>query len=753
MKNFLFVLFILVNFINVALAQTPCREVVGYYPGWQWYDRTQAVNPNTIKYEKYTILNYAFFSPKPDGWIVQTADSIWGDPILLEGQMNWSTNTRDITTSIPYKAHQAGIKIMPSIGGWTLSDNFSAIAASPTKRTLFAHSCNVLIRKYKFDGIDLDWEYPGYADHGGTPADKQNFTLLLRQVRDSLTSIEVQQNKTLMLTIAVGASPSNMNNVEWANITPIVDIINLMSYDFYGAFDSRCNHNSPLYATGGTGASVGFSIDEAVTTLLQTYNVPANKINAGIAFYGRTQICSTTPTLHGVSTGAVDNANFGVDEGSPQYYNIIPKIGNGFTRYWDNVAKVPYLISTANNSFVSYDDQESIAAKAQYINSKNLRGAIIWEITGDYVQNANGTMSTPLVDTLIRTFCMGTTVNVPPAVVITTPTANQNFAVAPSNVSLAANANDPDGTIVKVEFYNGATLLGTSNSAPYSFSYPNLAQGSYTVRAKATDNIGAATWSSAVTFTVGTVVNQAPLVSLNTDAASYTAAANINMTATASDPDGTVSKIEFYEGNNLLTTKTAAPFNYIWSGVAVGSYTLKAKVFDNQNAWSWSNNVTVTVAAPSSNPLCNSSNFVIGSPYATNDYVVNTVNGVRTVFQCTVGGWCSQTGQSTAYIPGTGWAWQQAWNQIATCVVTSTVGLNAMDIQVSPNPFTAEIRLNKGVANIDKVTIINTLGQVLGVASFASQDLVLDTQNWVQGTYFLRLEGASGVATVKVVKL
>ena len=108
-----------------------------------------------------------------------------------------------------------------------------------------------------------------------------------------------------------------MANVEWANISQIVDMINLMSYDFYGAFDSRCNHNSPLYATGGTGSSAGFSLDEAVTALMQTYNVPANKITAGMAFYGRTQICNTTPTLHGASTGAVDNANFSIDQMTP----------------------------------------------------------------------------------------------------------------------------------------------------------------------------------------------------------------------------------------------------------------------------------------------------------------------------------------------------------------------------------------------------------------------------------------------------
>jgi GH18 family chitinase len=751
MKQVIFIIFLCVQSI-FSLAQNNCREVIGYYPGWQWYDRTQLVNPSTIKYANYSIINYAFFAPQPSGWIVQTADSIWGDPILLEGPMNWTTNQRDITKSLPYLAHQNGVKILPSVGGWTLSDNFPQIAANATKRTLFAHSCCNLVRQYNFDGIDIDWEYPGYAEHSGTPADKANFTLLMRQIRDSLNVLGAQRNKTLLLTAAVSAAPSNMANVEWANIAQILDIINLMSYDFYGAFDSRCNHNSPLYATGGTGASAGFSLDEAVTTLMQTYGVPANKIAAGLAFYGRSQICSSTPTLHGVSNGTADTNNFGTDDGSPQYYNVLPKIGNGFTRYWDNVAKVPYAISTASNSFVSYDDEESIGLKAQYINQKNLRGAIIWEITGDYIQGANGALLTPLADTLNRTFCQGTTFNQAPIISVSNPSNNQNFAAAPSTVSVLAAANDPDGTIALVEFYNGTTLLGSDNSAPYTYAWANLPQGAYTIKAKATDNGGATAWSSIVNFTVGTVANQLPTVSLNTNATAYTAAATVNMTALAADPDGTVAKVEFYEGTNLIATKITSPYTYTWAGVAVGNYSLKAKVFDNTNASTWSNTVNITVTAPSSNPLCNSPVFVVGGSYATNDYVVNNINGVPTVFQCTVGGWCSQTAGSTAYIPGTGWAWQQAWTQIAACTLVATENVHRESIKIFPNPTQNILYLDKGANDFDTIDITNTLGQTIAQSNFSNQTQQFDTQNWTKGVYFVAISGKSGKATLRVVK-
>jgi chitinase len=543
-----------------------------------------------------------------------------------------------------------------------------------------------------------------------------------------------------------------MANVEWTNIAAILDIINLMSYDFYGAFDSRCNHNSPLYATGGTGASAGFSLDEAVTTLMQTYGVPANKIAAGVAFYGRSQLCSSTPTLHGVSNGTADTNNFGTDDGSPQYYNVLPKIGNGFTRYWDNVAKVPYAINTTNNSFVSYDDEESIGLKAQYINQKNLRGAIIWEITGDYLQGTGGTLRTPLADTLNHTFCQGTIVNIAPSISVNTPTNNQNFAIAPSTINITASAADTDGNVAMVEFYNGTTLLGSDNSAPYGFSWANLPQGTYTVRAKATDNGGATMWSNIVNFTVGTVVNQLPTVSLNTNATAYTAAATVNMTALAADADGTVTKVEFYEGTNLIATKTSAPYTHSWTGVAVGNYSLKAKVFDNTNAFSWSNTVVITVTAASSNPLCNSAAFAVGGTYATNDYVVNTISGVPTVFQCTVGGWCSQTSNSTAYIPGTGWAWQQAWTQIAACTVIATENIHHESIKIQPNPFNTSLYLDKGANDFDIIHITNTLGQSIAQSNFITQTQIMDTQNWASGVYFVTMRGRSGKATMRVVK-
>ncbi|HOZ50646.1 MAG TPA: glycosyl hydrolase family 18 protein [Chitinophagaceae bacterium] len=392
-------------FITQKVCAQTCTEVIGYYPNWQWYDRGQLVKPTTIQYSKYSIINYAFFKPETDGSITST--DAWADQNLLLGQINWSAppNTYYPNTSIIDLAHNAGTKVLPSIGGWTLSNNFSSIAASATKRNNFAHGCCELIRTYQFDGIDIDWEYPGYAPNSGTINDKINFTIFLQQIRDSLTTLGLQNNKNYMLTICIGASRQNMLEVEWNNITNIVDIINLMSYDFFGSWDAVANHNSPLHKP--LQGDPTFNLDSAVTYLLDHYQLPPNKLAAGLAFYGRSAKTSSTPLLFSSITG-VDNITFSADDGTPLYYNIVAK-QNLFTRHWDPNAQVPYLLGNGSlHTFVSYDDKESIALKANYIKNKNLRGVIIWEITGDYLETSLGSgiiSGTPLLDTLNTVFC------------------------------------------------------------------------------------------------------------------------------------------------------------------------------------------------------------------------------------------------------------------------------------------------------------------------------------------------------------
>lgn len=404
MVKLFFSLLLILSISKQFHAQSPCREVVGYYPNWQWYDRNKLVDPQSIDYSKYTIINYCFFKPLADGTIDQT--DTWADENLLFGQPDWNNGGYLPNTSIVDLAHQSNVKILPSIGGWTLSDLFPSIAADPVKRAAFAQACVQLIDTFNFDGIDIDWEYPGYAEHGGTAQDEANFTLFLQEIRTAIDTYGATHGKTMLLTAAVGAAADRMDDVDWTTVSQSLDIINLMSYDFFGAWDPITNHNAPLYAPAQGDPS--FNLDQSVQRLMDVYQVPAEKITVGVPFYGRTSVTSGTSGLHVNTTGSVDAVTFSSDEGSPLYYNVLLQM-NQFTYHWDDLAKVPYLTGNGSlHTFVSFDDENSIAEKARYIVDNDLRGAIIWEITGDYIETSPGSgviSGTPLADTLNNVFC------------------------------------------------------------------------------------------------------------------------------------------------------------------------------------------------------------------------------------------------------------------------------------------------------------------------------------------------------------
>ncbi|WP_337965354.1 Ig-like domain-containing protein [uncultured Flavobacterium sp.] len=184
--------------------------------------------------------------------------------------------------------------------------------------------------------------------------------------------------------------------------------------------------------------------------------------------------------------------------------------------------------------------------------------------------------------------------NVNPTITLATPTVSGN---APATVSLSATATDSDGTISKVEFFNGSTLLASVTSSPYTYSWTNVAAGSYSITAKATDNSGASTTSSVQSVTVnnGTPTNAAPTVTLATPTVSGNAPATVSLSATATDSDGTISKVEFFNGSTLLASVTSSPYTYSWTNVAAGSYSITAKATDNSNNTTVSSVKTVTV--------------------------------------------------------------------------------------------------------------------------------------------------------------
>jgi RHS repeat-associated protein len=183
-------------------------------------------------------------------------------------------------------------------------------------------------------------------------------------------------------------------------------------------------------------------------------------------------------------------------------------------------------------------------------------------------------------------------VNTLPSASLTAP-ATGTLVNAPGTLTLAATASDADGSISKVEFFAGSTLIATDNAAPYTQVWANAPAGVYAITARVTDDRGGVTTTAAA----ATTVNALPTVSLTAPAqnALKQAPADVSIEASAADADDGISKVEFYAGSTLLGTDTSAPFAYTHSGIVSGVYTLTAKAFDTRGGIATSAATTLTV--------------------------------------------------------------------------------------------------------------------------------------------------------------
>jgi chitinase len=285
------------------------------------------------------------------------------------------------------KAKYPQLKVLISLGGWTLSSHFSEAAATSASRQAFVASCvglfirgdlgNGMSIAGLFDGIDIDWEYPGACGNtcAFSPADPRNFTLLLAEFRRQLGAID----KRYLLTIAASAGHEQYSLLELNAIHPYLDFINLMAYDLHGAWEKVTNHNAALYANPAEPAdTAGRYIDRAVTDYLAA-GVPPRKLVLGAPFYGHGWK-GVSETNHGLYQPAGGPAKSS-DEPGTEAFRILKDLG--YPGFRDPVAQAFWVYSSTAGVFWSYDDPASLLNKTNYIKSKGLAGAMSWELSND----------------------------------------------------------------------------------------------------------------------------------------------------------------------------------------------------------------------------------------------------------------------------------------------------------------------------------------------------------------------------------
>jgi chitinase len=284
----------------------------------------------------------------------------------------------NFATLVSLKQQNPTLEVLVSVGGWLWSGNFSDMALTKESRSRFIDSVAEFIERYKLDGLDIDWEYPGMA--GATnhfrPEDRRNFTLLLKELRMRFNSEQRKLGRTLLLSFAAGSSSDYIAHTELARVARYVDTVNLMAYDYYEPGSEKISGNhAPLYTDPAD--PKGVSADRSVQEFEQA-GVPARKVVLGVPFYGHVW-GSVAPTDHGLFQPGVP-----VPNAFANYGNIVSSmIGHGYTRYWDAAASVPYLYSAEKREFVSYEDPQSLALKCAYVRRKGLAGIMFWDYTGD----------------------------------------------------------------------------------------------------------------------------------------------------------------------------------------------------------------------------------------------------------------------------------------------------------------------------------------------------------------------------------
>ena len=347
------------------------KVAVGYYYFWSRYSYPY----NSIEYNNLTHIAHAFVVPQSDGRLALESGASWQD--FLYPQMIQA-------------AHQHGVKVVVSVGGWGNSAGFSPMVANPTARANFAHNLKNFCMSNGYDGVDIDWEYP-------TSSDRANVTALLEQLHDTLTTV----NPPLTLSIAAPSTDWN-GGYDFAAIKGVLDWIGVMAYDFHGSWTNHAGHNSPLYAPPSDPEG---SVDQSVKYYLGN-GIPSQKLLIGLPFYGWLFYASR---LYGPSTG-----------GKQLYYSaIVDSMQQGWAFHWDTLSFVPYLTNPSNTQLISYDDTLSMRYKCDYLVNKSLGGVIIWALGQDNLGN-----SQPLLETAGRELGIITSVDENPLV------WNQNPKVA-----------------------------------------------------------------------------------------------------------------------------------------------------------------------------------------------------------------------------------------------------------------------------------------------------------------------------------
>jgi len=330
----------------LSFAQKKDISVLAYYTGGQ--------NADSFAIEKLTHIIFSFGHLK-------------GNQLSID-DANDSTMIQKL---VSYKSRNPNLKVMLSLGGWGGCATCSDVFATKKGRKEFARSVKLVNDYFQTDGLDLDWEYPvvrGYPGHKYSLVDKKNFTALVKQVRKEIG----WKNE---LSFAAGGSKRFIDSaIQWKPVMKKMDRVNLMSYDLVGGGAMVTGHHTPLYSGRPNAGSAAYGVEQLIAK-----GVDKNKIVIGAAFYTRIFAVDSNSTSN---NGLYQPCKF--EKGvSHKQFDVKSYELQGYTYYWDDTAKAPYMYNPETKRFCTFDDERSLALKTKYAIDQKLDGIMFWQLADD----------------------------------------------------------------------------------------------------------------------------------------------------------------------------------------------------------------------------------------------------------------------------------------------------------------------------------------------------------------------------------
>nr|WBW70038.1 venom protein [Lampona murina] len=293
----------------------------------------------------------------------------------LDLKVNWGLGAFERFNNLKQRNPQLSTLI--AIGGWNEgSKKYSVMAADPNARATFIKSVIAFCKKYNFDGLDMDWEYP--ANRGGVSQDKENYITLLKELKAAL------EPEGLLLSAAVSAGKNTIDTAyDIPKVSQYLDFINVMAYDLHGSWEKQTGHNAPLYARDGESeADKILNVDYAIQYWINQ-GADRKKIILGMGLYGRsfTLKDANNNGLGAPATGPGSPGEMTQEPGMLGYNEICLYLKRGWTEVFTPGVEAPFAYQ--GNQWVGYDDQKSIGIKVDYLIKQRLGGGMVWSLETD----------------------------------------------------------------------------------------------------------------------------------------------------------------------------------------------------------------------------------------------------------------------------------------------------------------------------------------------------------------------------------